>query len=220
MGPPPKKSRTGLIVTLSIVGFLILGAIGTIAVTAASRGEGPSDSYPEAKYRLTLPQGLLGGDYTLAKDLSGSARGDDGTFDRSDAKNWKGVAAMYSAKGGAQAGGLTVSGMYGQIRNPEGMRNGMMRGGGQGQNATVAVPAEEITPAGSDGLTVSCQVLTMDQGGNTTTVPMCAWADENTAAVVSEMTSATVTKAPEDIDLEQAAARALEVREQLRRPIG
>ncbi|MET9515547.1 hypothetical protein [Streptomyces sp. NPDC002994] len=218
---PPKKSNNALIVTLSIIGLVVFAVVARVAVNAASRGEGPASSYPDAEYRLTLPKTLLGGTYTLAEDLSNSApQESSGSWDKSDMKNWTGVAAQYTGKGGVESGEvLTLSGFYGQIRHPEDARASLLRGASQGENVTLAVPAEEITPAGAD-MSLSCQVMTSDQAGTKATVPMCAWADDNTSAVVAQVGKDTVSQAPEEVDLEKVAARVLEVRDEMRRPLG
>ncbi|MDG4858332.1 hypothetical protein P8605_09230 [Streptomyces sp. T-3] len=204
-----------LTAVLVLVGLAVLGTVARAVTQANNQGAGPDSSYPAAEYKLDLPKTLLDGDYTFAQDHSSAAPQDDGTFSREDMKDWESVGGQYTGKDSAA---LVVVGSYGRIRNPDNMREAMMRGAEDGQNATLVVPAKDIRPAGSD-LTLSCQVLTFDAGTTKTTVPMCAWADDNTAASVSEATPEIVTQDPEEVDLEKVAERALQVREEMRKPI-
>ncbi|MGX1504342.1 UNVERIFIED_CONTAM: hypothetical protein RKD43_002967 [Streptomyces graminofaciens] len=119
----------------------------------------------------------------------------------------------------SEGGVLVLSGMHGRIRNPDTAREKMLDGAATADGATLAVPAKDVTPAGSD-VTVTCQVVTMAQdGGGTASLPICAWADENTSASVTVVTAATSTKSPQDIDLEAAAEMTTQVREQVRKPL-
>ena len=76
MGTPPRpKNRAWLIVgiTLGVIALIgTLSYVGNLESDAASSGGG----FPEAEYRLTVPQTLLGGEYKLIKDGSESANSD------------------------------------------------------------------------------------------------------------------------------------------------
>ncbi|WP_156725722.1 hypothetical protein [Streptomyces apocyni] len=217
--PPQRKNRTALVVVLIVAGLLLLGYLAKIGKEVQTRGAGPDSSYPVAEYRLELTETLLDGTYSLTQDLSTAGPQDDGSWNRSDLKDFKPVVGQYTGKGGAASGEvLVVSGMYARIKDPDAVRAGMLRGAEDGQGATLAVPPRDITPKGSD-LVVSCQVLTVDQAGGTTTMPLCAWADDNTAASVGEITKEIAVQDPASVDLEAAAARALDVREEMRQPL-
>ncbi len=82
-----------------------------------------------------------------------------------------------------------------------------------------AVPAKDIIPNGSD-ITLSCQVLTMKQGAAGGSLPMCAWAGENTGASVGFVTPETAQQQPASIDLAKFAEATLKVRTEARQPIG
>lgn len=66
---------------------------------------------------------------------------------------------------------------------------------------------------------MSCQVLTSAQDGTRTTVPMCAWADENTGASVGVITPESAQQDPKSVDLAKVAESTLKVREEARQPI-
>ncbi|WP_327355357.1 hypothetical protein [Streptomyces sp. NBC_01304] len=214
--PPKRKMHPALIAVLVLVGLGILGTVVRAATTASNRGAGPESSYPPAEHKLDLPKSLLDGDYDLGQDLSSAAPQDDGTFSRDDMKDFTGVAAQYTGKNPGDM--LVFSGAYGRIRNQENMRESVLGGAAKGDNATLAVPPKDIVPAGS-GLTVSCQVLSIDNGTAKASTPMCAWADGNTGGVVAESTAEFAKQAPEDVDLGKVAERTLQVREEMRKPI-
>ncbi|WP_371662551.1 hypothetical protein [Streptomyces sp. NBC_00280] len=218
MAPPPKKSRLGLIlgivggvVALVVVGVGVLVWIGT-----------KSDSgFPEAEYKLTLPQTVLDEKYELAGDLSRSEgraieEEADGAW---DARDTKAVVGQYSVGGDQAKGTLVISGMYGRFKNTGLARDNMMEGAAGGAGAKVAVKPKDFKPAGSD-VTVTCEVLVQTQAGTELTIPICGWVDGNTGASIAEITADTVTKKPAQVDLAAAAETAVKIRDEIRKPIG
>ncbi|MFD3546322.1 hypothetical protein ACFWUW_12040 [Streptomyces sp. NPDC058655] len=221
MAPPPRKRRTGLVVGIvagSLAGLCLIGFSVNALMDAQDVASG--SGFPEARYRLTVPQTMLDGRFTLAQDLS-QTQGKaalDGTYDPK-IRAPKPAVGQYTAGSAEELSALVLSGMYGQFKDPASARRKMMDGAAESQGATLAVPAREITPAGS-GITVTCQVLTSSQDGATTTLPMCAWADENTGASVAVVTPETARQSPGSVDLDKIAATTLQVREEARRPLG
>ncbi|MFJ6785109.1 hypothetical protein [Streptomyces yangpuensis] len=216
MGPPQRRNRTGMVIGIVVASLVALGVLGFGAnlLTASAGG------FPEATHRLVVPKTLLGGTYTLDQDLSATA-GEDalkGTYD-SKIRDPKPVVGQYSAKSPQGTGALVLSGMYGRFKDPAGARRKMLAGAGDAEGATVAVPAKDITPSGS-GITLSCQVLTMKQGAAGGSLPICAWADENTGASVGFVTPETAQQEPASIDLAKFAEATLKVRAEARQPIG
>ncbi|MFE2977199.1 hypothetical protein [Streptomyces sp. NPDC059258] len=214
-GPqPPRKKRTALIV--GIVAGAVLAAGGITYGVSQLVGKTSDAAFPDAEYELVLRQKVLDGEFTLAQDLSSSeGKKIEGMYDPT-VRDAKAVVGQYgSAKGGA----LVISGMHGRFTEPEDMTGKMMKGGAEGQGATVAVPPKEFTPAGHD-ITLECQVLQSNQNGVRANIPMCAWADGNTGASVGIIRPDTALKDPTAIDLEAAAAETAEIREEIRRPIG
>ncbi|MFF3338678.1 hypothetical protein [Streptomyces flavidovirens] len=221
MGPPPGRSGPGKVIAIvaaCLVGFGLFGFVvpRLLEANAVTTGAG----FPDAEYRLTVPKTMLDGEFKLAQDLS-QTKGKEalaGTYD-SKVRNPKPVVGQYTSGSPAELGVLVISGMYGQFKDPDGARGKMMAGAEDGEGAALAVPARDITPAGSD-ITLTCQVLTSTQSGSTVTMPMCAWADENTGASVAVVTPETAKQDPESVDLDKIAATTLKVREEARQPIG
>ncbi|QLJ06562.1 hypothetical protein HZZ00_30715 [Streptomyces sp. NEAU-sy36] len=214
VAPPPKKSRTGLI--LGIVGGAV-ALIVSVLVVLGTIGYKAATSFPEGKRKLTLPQTLLDGKYELAKDLSdteGKQIGQeaDGAW---DAKDTHGVVGSYSLGGDETKGTLVVSGMYGRFKNTDTARRNMMKGAAQTDGAKVAVQPKDFDLE----VTVSCEVLTQDQMGSSVTLPMCAWADDNTGATVAIVDMATVSKDPSTIDLAALAKQTIRIRSEAVKPI-
>ena len=198
-GPPPQSNRAGKI-ALAVIGLLV--------------GAG----FPAATHRLTVPPTLLGGKYRLEEDLS-QTKGKEVVEGGRDPKirDPKAAVAQYTATSPTQPGLLVVSGMYGRFKDPAESRRKMMAGAADG--STVAVPARDIRPTGSD-VTVSCMVLTARQDGADTTLPMCAWADENTGASIGVVTAELSRQDPRSVDLNKIAEMTLAIRGEARQPIG
>lgn len=217
-GPPQGGRRTGKI--LGIVGGVV-GALIVIVVALAVIGNTTDVGFPEAKYRLRMPSELLDGKYKLAQDMSDTAGREvvEENKNRSNIRDPKAVVGQFTGQGANSTDALVVSGMYGRFKNPGKARSDLMKGSADADGASVAVPARDITPRGSD-LTLRCQVLKSSQNGVTSNVPLCAWADDNTGAAVGVVTPTSATQDPEDIDLDELAETTLKVREEMREPIG
>ena len=80
-------------------------------------------------------------------------------------------------------------------------------------------PPKTITPSGSD-VDMSCTVMLSTDKEGTSTVPVCAWGDDNTAAYVAFLTPASAKQDPNAVDLNAVAQQTLKVRAEVRRPIG
>ncbi|GHB21484.1 hypothetical protein [Streptomyces chryseus] len=220
-GPPPRKNRTGAFIAIGVVALVGLGAVGWAVNAVTEAGSVATGAgFPKAEYRLTVPKTMLDGEFELAQDLSQTQGKEalEGTYD-AKVRNPRPAVGQYTSGSPTAPSVLVISGMYGQFKDPEGTREKMMAGAEDGQGATLAVPAKDITPAGS-GITLTCQVLTATQAGSTVTMPMCAWADGNTGATVAVVTPETSKQDPGSVDLDKIAATTLEVREESRQPIG
>ncbi|MFJ9743142.1 hypothetical protein [Streptomyces sp. NPDC101166] len=215
--PPPKKSRVGLV--LGIVGGVVgLGVAGLVALVLI--GMKVEKDFPDAEYRLTLPETLLDGRYKLGQDLSDSEgesieKEMEGAW---DAKVTDSAVGQYSLNGDDTDGMLVVSGMYGRFQNTDDGRDAMLKGVGEADGLKVAVQPKDFRPSGAD-TTVTCEVVSQSQAGATLVYPVCAWADGNTAAVVAEITAENVGQSASDIDLAVAAETALKIRSETRQPL-
>jgi hypothetical protein len=205
--PPPKK-RVGLV--LGVVGG-VLGVVVAILVALVLIGAKAESGFPEAEFALTLPKTLIDGRFELAEDLSDTEgqkieNEADGAW---DAKDIQGVVGQYYLNGDAAKGTLTISGMYGRFKNADDARDHMLKGAGEADGVTVAVPPKDFTDS---GVTISCEVLSQKKLGMTISYPACAWADGNTAAIVAWTTQKSLTQDPSDVDLRFSARMTLQVR--------
>lgn len=215
--PPPPPKNNGVKIALAVVG----GVVGLIVVAVVGLGVigfKSEQSFPEAEYRLTLPETLLDGEYQLDQNLSESEGQElekeaEGAW---DARDIKAVIGQYGS--GDDVSVLAVSGMYGRFKNADDARERMLDGAAESDGATVVVQPEDFTPSGSD-TTLTCQVGVMEEAGTEATVPMCSWADGNTGAIVLEITADSLTQKPSDVDLEAFAERVHQVRSEVRQPI-
>ncbi|MFD8410557.1 hypothetical protein ACSHWO_05160 [Streptomyces sp. HUAS TT3] len=216
-GPPQRTSQPWKVI--GIVVAVIVG-VGLIRASAEAASRTSGVGFPKAEYRLTVPKTLLGGTYELAQDLS-QTKGEEGLKNTysSNIRNPRAAVGQYTSGSPSRPGVLALSGIYGQFKDPAESRRKMLHGAAGAQGATLAVPARDITPAGS-GITLSCQVLTYQADGATSTLPMCAWADENTSASVGLVTPETAQQAPGAVDLDKVAEATVKVRAEVRQPLG
>ncbi|MEU6760605.1 hypothetical protein [Streptomyces sp. NPDC046685] len=218
---PPRKNRAGLVIGIVAGSLVALGALGFgVRVLTEAGSVASGAGFPEATHRLTVPKTLLDGSYELVEDLSDTQGKEalEGSYDPK-VRNPKPVVGQYASRSPKGEGALVISGMYGQFKDPDGARRKMLSGAADAEGATVAVPARDIRPAGSD-ITLSCQVLTVRQEGVESTLPLCAWADGNTGASVGVITPEIAQQRPGSVDLAKVAETTLKVRAESRRPLG
>ncbi|MFD0145439.1 MULTISPECIES: hypothetical protein [unclassified Streptomyces] len=214
MGPPPKKSLSAGAIVAIVVGSLVL--VGGIGYAAKAGLSGVTGSFPEATHKLVVPKTLLAGEYTLVSDLSDTQGKEIEDTPDLTVKDAEAAVGQYTGKDGSV---LVVSGMHGRIKNADVTRRSILKGASTEKGSTLAVPPKDFTPAGY-GVTVSCQVTTSKDALATTTLPMCAWGDDNTAAAVALVTPGSATADPKDIDLAELAETTAKVRAEIRKPIG
>ncbi|MDH2392098.1 hypothetical protein QCN29_25605 [Streptomyces sp. HNM0663] len=221
--PPAPKKNTGRVVAL-VLATVVGGAALAWYLAYRDIDGGGSSSFPEARYELALPQTLLDDEYQLADDSSEKTNADMSKTDFQDARQSgvldpKAVVGQYTSTG-AQPGVLIFSGFHARINDPDRARTKALKGAGDAEGTTVVVAPRDTTPEGSE-VTVTCQVISVEQSpGGTAAVPMCAWADDNTAATVGLAEAASAQKSPEELDLDALARTTLKIREETRKPIG
>ncbi|MFI6285947.1 hypothetical protein ACIBCM_14505 [Streptomyces sp. NPDC051018] len=216
--PAPDKARKWFIgVPLAVVGAVVLAWLGYyVFLDDGESGE----VFPEAKYELTLPSTLLDGKYELAGDMSQQTQEQLKNASQAVIREPKSTVAQYTSLNGAKAGIVVVSGLHGRIAEPDKALESILRGGGKAKGTTIAVPPKDYTPEGSE-VRVECQVLVSDQSdGGRATIPMCAWADDNTNMSVSLATPESMGMTPAAVDLKEVAEATVKVRQEMRRPIG
>jgi hypothetical protein len=197
------------------------GAVALLAAGVAAFVvlRGASDAaYPDAEYRLTLPPKLLDGAYALEEDFS---HGTGGTFARENervlgARDLRAAVATYIPVN--RGGQLTISGLYGRFKDPDGARDTMLERAAGADGTELAVPPRDFRPSGSD-TAVTCQLLARKDLGARMVYPQCAWNDGNTGVMVLVVDPAVVGEDPDAVDLEASAELTLRVRDEMRRPI-
>jgi hypothetical protein len=221
MGPPPRKNRPWLIVGITVGALALLGVVSYIGNLGSDSKKSP-DTFPEAKYRLTVPKTLLSNKYKLIKDGSANADADakkSGYGAGPDARNVKATLGSYTGTATDAPRGLVLTGMYGQFNDPAQARESLLNGMRKADGMSEPNPPRTITPPGSD-VDLTCSVMLSKDADGTSTVPVCAWGDENTAAYVALLTPADAKQDPDSVDLNATAETVLKVREEVRQPIG
>ncbi|MFI2368409.1 hypothetical protein [Streptomyces sp. NPDC018833] len=168
-----------------------------------------------------MPRTLLDGEYKLIKDSSAEANAEaerSGYGAGPDARNVKAIIGSYNGTSTTGNSGLVITGMYGQFRNPAQPRDSLLDGMRKADGMSEPKPAKTITPPGSD-VDLECTVMLSKDEDGTSTVPVCAWGDENTAAHVAFLTPASAAQDPDTVDLDAIAQQTLKVREEVRKPI-
>ena len=216
--PPQPKKRTGLVVGIVAGSLVLLGGLGYglfLALNAAGVADG---DWPKATHQLSVPQTLLDGEYTLAKDSS-KTEGKQLLKDLQDHRIRVHAATLATYTGGASGSEtLVVTGLHGQIREAKYVRREMLQGLEEpSEGNELFAPPKDVTPAGSD-VTLSCAVMS-SQDDKPVTSPACAWADGSTAAAVLFAGAELDEQRPENIDLRKYAELTLKVRSQTRQPI-
>ncbi|MFI1399387.1 hypothetical protein [Streptomyces sp. NPDC020681] len=216
--PPPRKNKGPMIALITVGAIAAVAAFSWFGNNVVGGGSGgSSESFPEATHELTRPQTLLGGRYKLDDDMSEDYQDELAGTSEANIRDAQGSMARYLSQ--AEGGVLIVSGMHGRIKDPDEARSRILKGAGDSDGSTIAVPAKDFTPAGSE-VAITCQVLTTKQtDGAASTLPMCAWADGNTTAAIALTSVKTAKQSPQEVDLKAVVEETVKVREEMRRPI-
>ncbi|MGW2838221.1 hypothetical protein ACWCWD_10550 [Streptomyces sp. NPDC001493] len=210
---PPRKKPVKLIVGVLVGALVVVSGVAYGVLQLIDKG---TDAvYPKAVNKLVVQKTLLDGEFTLSSDTSDTDGADIEDTPDLSIRDAQAVVAQYGSEDG---GVLIVSGMYGRIADPEFTRDSIMKGAAGAEGNTVVVPAEEFTPDGYD-ITVTCQVQQTGTGDATSAIPMCAWGDDNTGAMVALLRVEDALVAAEDVDLEKAAAETAKIREEMLKPV-
>lgn len=215
MPPPiPPRRKAGKVwgVIGAVAGVLV---IGTLASSGVFRGGGSASggSAGGPKYRMTVPQTLVGGEYKLAKDISQQAA-HEVPQDGPNAHGIKTVGGQYTS--GTKS--LAMLGLYGVIDDPETAVDHTIRGMTRDGKTEVAVAEKEFTPSGGGGaLTCGVDVRTV---GQKVTLAFCVWADSSTSGEVAETDARELAKDPQSVDLQAFADKVDKIRGEVRKPMG
>ncbi|WP_328841631.1 hypothetical protein [Streptomyces europaeiscabiei] len=213
--PLPKKSRPGVV--LGVVGGVMALLIVAWAAVVVS-GVGTDGDFPEARYRLTLPKTLLGGEYELERDFSDPPQ-DSFIQHAESALGGRDIRAAVAIYMPADRGGqLNVTGMYGRFKDADDARDTILKDAADPDGMSIARPREDFRPSDSD-VTITCQVIAKEDLNMRVIMPMCAWNDGNTGALIGEIDPAVSSGDARDVDLAGLAERTLRIRAELRQPI-
>jgi hypothetical protein len=180
---------------------------------------GTDGDFPEARYRLTLPKTLLGAEYELERDFSDSPQ-DSFEQHAESALGGRDVRTAVAIYRPTDRGGrLNVSGVYGRFRDADDARDTMLKGAADPDGMSVARAPEDFRPSGSD-VTVTCQVVAKEDLNMRVIMPLCAWNDGNTGALIGEIDPGVSSGDAGDMDLAGLAERTVRIRAELRQPIG
>ncbi|MDQ0794001.1 hypothetical protein [Streptomyces sp. B1I3] len=210
---PPRRKRTGLVIGIVAGALVAVAALGFGAYKLV--GAGADAAFPEATHKLLVPEKVLDEEFALTQDASDTEGKEIEDTPDPGIRDGQATVAQYTSDDGDV---LVLSGMYGRIADPSFMRGKIMEGAAEAEGAKVVVPAEEFRPEGYD-VTVECQVVQSTGVGGTSNMPMCAWGDDNTAAMIAVVRLDEATKDASSIDLAKAAEETAEVREEIRKPL-
>ncbi|OEJ93291.1 hypothetical protein [Streptomyces thermolilacinus] len=222
MAPPPhRKGRAWLVVGIVAVSLAVLAGLAYLGKQVISGG-GTARAFPAAEYRLTVPRTLLGDDYRLIKDSSKEVDAEARKGSDYSGPTWRTSSTVTGSYNGTATDGnrgLVLVGMSGQFTSPERQRDSLLKGMREADGMSEPNPSRTIRPTGSDA-ELECTVLRSHDASGTSTVPVCAWGDANTVAYVAFLTPADAAQDPASVDLDATARKVLEVRAEVRRPIG
>ncbi|MEV5238514.1 hypothetical protein AB0K89_05275 [Streptomyces cinnamoneus] len=217
-----------------VVGAIVgLTALGNVIHALQEQGSEPSRASKQAsdpatgdshrskaapsgkRYRLTVPSTLVGGQYTLVKDLSQTL--DDGMAGQrsgSNERNVKGAGGQYTSTG-PESQTLVVSGFHGdEITDPQRALASTFKGMNENEGVEVTAPPKDFTPPGS-GEPISCESYAFTRSGQSGVAAVCGWSDHSTVATVT--VADTSGRLPVDLDV--LAKQTAQIRAEMRKPL-
>ncbi|GAA4919959.1 hypothetical protein GCM10023237_45720 [Streptomyces coeruleoprunus] len=174
-----------VVVALAVGAYFVFGGSGNGAVAADTKG-----------YKLTAPESV--GEFKKSEG-SGSSTLSDKDKKEAEAlgiKNPQQLGVQYQSgdkSNPMQQKMLTLSGLWGEISDPEKALDGHFNKVQEGEDEDLSIKfigsAEEVTPAGFEGALMKCRQAEFTFKGDTegltnkpVLVPVCAWADFGTMA--------------------------------------
>ncbi|GHJ91547.1 hypothetical protein SNE510_10660 [Streptomyces sp. NE5-10] len=194
---PRRKGRPGL-VAVAVAGVLLAaGTVGYALYEPPPEAKGPS--LPEATHMLVMPASMLGGAYRLTSETPPPV---DRTGDAPEEETHH-LSAAYDGSDGAAFRGLEAVGVFGRLKDPKARREAYLA---LATGDRVIEPRQEFRLPGS-GVELSCEMVVVSDSSTT----RCAWADDNTAAVVSF--------SPATVNLDLAAKETRRIHQAMRTPV-
>ncbi|KNB49523.1 DUF3824 domain-containing protein [Streptomyces caatingaensis] len=219
---PPRKGGAGKTVAIVLGALVLVGAIVGGAVVFLGKGKDGGGSGTVAddgkKYKLTTPE-TVAGEYQ--KDAAAPAATTKESVDaklRSYVDNMEKVSASYKVGAGMKQ--LKFSGVYGEIKDPEGLVDAWFAQAKEnsekqpGKGRLEGSP-QKVSPGGLDDAVMKCQVAKTNFGTKTMDVPLCVWADHSTAATVVPVDGAALMGS-QGMSIDDAATLTAKVRHDVR----
>ncbi|MFJ9863507.1 hypothetical protein [Streptomyces sp. NPDC101165] len=193
------KKKTGLIIgAVAVVAAIAVGAYFVLSGSSSVADDGP--------HKLTAPSKVINGTYTKAANSGSDSVSDSDLqdFEKAGVKNPKGVSAAYQNGEGLTKKGLSFSGVYGTIDDPEGLIDAAFAKAKteslKDDKGKLIGSPETVNPSGFSNGVMKCQVAEFDNtgasgstaGAKTVKVPVCIWADHSTTARVTAFSFASL----------------------------
>ncbi|SEE97964.1 hypothetical protein SAMN05428954_4966 [Streptomyces sp. 2112.3] len=186
---------------------LIAGAVAVVAAIGVGAYFAFGSGGEVKPYTISLPDSLLSGQFEKVRKPGSSGAAEDFTNDKEaralGITNAKGVSSGYKSGAGLQ---LTVSGVYGNVADPDGTVGQVFAKVDEGQKKTFeskgakiedVTPTTTYSPSDFDGSVMKCrtQKITLSQGGVTVpvTVSTCVWGDSSAIGVVQAASAPSPT---------------------------
>ncbi|SEC82973.1 MULTISPECIES: hypothetical protein [Streptomyces] len=230
--PAGGKKKTGLI----IGAVAVVAAVAVGAYFALSGGSSPSIA-DDGPHKLITPGSVINGTYTKESGSDDSSDGlsdsDKSDFEKWGVKNPTQVSSGYENGTGLTKKGLSFSGVYGSIDDPEAVVDAMFakaksesekdQSGSDTKGKLIGSP-QTVHPAGLSHGIMKCQVAQIDSTGSssedagmpkTIKMPMCIWGDHSTVALVTSFSVASLASG-ESGSLDDTAELAAKLRNDVR----
>ncbi|GAA2713038.1 MULTISPECIES: hypothetical protein [Streptomyces] len=254
---PDQRSGKGKAIGIAIGAVVLVGAIagggyvllagkqdgGKDDAKAAARSSASASPSPSAsasslapgddgkRYKLVTPDTVLDGAYK--KDPSGSGGGFASVDQKSllllGVKDAQNVSAGYVTEGtAAERKGLKLTGLYGQVKDPEATVDSMFlsvsiassKQKSDGTKTTLDGDPQKMTPAGLEpGAVLKCQKTQYsggELGSRTFKMPLCIWADHSTVGTVFVADASALVPGGPEVTLQDAAERTAKLRKETR----
>ncbi|MER6332258.1 hypothetical protein ABT298_23605 [Streptomyces sp. NPDC001034] len=237
MPQPPQpgggKKRTGL----------VIGAVAVVAVVAVGAyflfngGSGSVSVADDGAHKLITPNSVINGTYTKQDGSDGSSNGlsdsDKSDFQKWGVQNPTEVSSSYETGTGLTKKGLSFSGVYGTIDNPEAVVDAMFAKikteaskdqSDSGTKGKLIGSPEAVHPAGFSNGVMKCQVAQIDSTSSSSSasgmpksikMPVCIWGDHSTVAFVSDYSVASLASGQAG-SLDETAELAAKLRNDVR----
>ncbi|MFJ8094190.1 hypothetical protein [Streptomyces griseofuscus] len=237
MPQPPQpgggKKKTGLIIgSVVVVAAIVVGAVFLLG-----GGDGSSTVANDGAHKLITPATVINGTYTKQDGSEGSSDGlsdsDKSDFQKWGVQNPTEVSSSYETGTGLTKKGLSFSGVYGTIDNPEAVVDAMFAkiktesSKDQSDSTTkgkMLGSPETVHPAGFSNGVMKCQVAQIDNTDSSSSssgmpksfkMPMCIWGDHSTVAFVSDYSVASLASGQSG-SLDETAELATKLRNDVR----